>query len=173
MKILNIIYYIFIAFVGAVAILLVLSIFPITGNYKLMVVQSGSMEPVIKTGSLVIVKPAKEYKINDVVTFMQADTARKSVTHRIVGTEIQNGEQVFVTKGDTNDSSDSGRIRQSQIIGRLLFSVPYAGYVVDFAKKPYGFLTLVIIPAVVIVFDQLKNVFVELRKMRAAKKATG
>ena len=66
MKPFKIIYYIFLAFIVAIALLLIVSVFPITGNYKLMIVQSGSMAPAIKMGGLVIVKPADDYKIGDV-----------------------------------------------------------------------------------------------------------
>jgi len=75
-KIFKIIYYIVIAFIGMIAILLVVSVFPITGNFKVMIVQSGSIQSEIKMGSIVAVKPAHstgsgqaDYKIGDVITF--------------------------------------------------------------------------------------------------------
>ena len=59
MKIFKVLYYIFIAFIAVIVILLIVSVFPITGNYKLIIVQSGSMESVIKMGfALIIIVPA-------------------------------------------------------------------------------------------------------------------
>jgi len=69
MEIFKTIYYIFIAFISIIALLLIISIFPVTGNIKFMIVQSGSMQPAIKMGSVVMVKPVADYKIGDVITF--------------------------------------------------------------------------------------------------------
>jgi Peptidase S24-like. len=84
MKVLNLIYYVLLAFVVMVAILLIFSAFPIAGNYKIFVVQSGSMAPAIKMGSLVIVKPANDYKIGDVITFGPYSRTKAPTTHRIM-----------------------------------------------------------------------------------------
>ena len=69
MKFFKTIYYIFIAFIATIALLLIISVLPITGNYKVMTVLSGSMEPTIKMGSIVVVKPQENYKIGDIITF--------------------------------------------------------------------------------------------------------
>jgi signal peptidase len=63
MNISKIIYYTFVVFLLTVAILLIVSTIPVTGNIKIMTVLSGSMEPAIKTGSVVIVKPFNDYKM--------------------------------------------------------------------------------------------------------------
>ncbi|OQX50330.1 hypothetical protein B5M47_03900 [candidate division CPR3 bacterium 4484_211] len=52
MKFFKTIYYIFIGLIAAIAVLLIVSALPITGNYKVMTVLSGSMEPTIKTGGI-------------------------------------------------------------------------------------------------------------------------
>ena len=92
----KIIYYIFIAFVAAIAILLIVSVFPIPGNYKVLTVFSGSMEPKIKTGSIVTVRPANDYKVNEIITFNKEGNL---VTHRIIDIEEvkEKGNTIFYT----------------------------------------------------------------------------
>ena len=122
-------------------------------------------------GGIVVVKPASDYIVGDVITFGEATKTRAPTTHRIVEIKQIDSHSVYITKGDANNAPDDGEVRKGEIIGKVLFDVPYVGYAVDLARKPYGFLILVIIPAVIIISDQLKNIYFEIKKMRAAKKA--
>jgi len=169
MKVLKIIYYIFIACIALIALLLVFSIFPITGNYKVLIVQSGSMAPAIKTGSVVIVKPVSDYKIGDVITFGQATKTKVPTSHRIYDIKVVDGQPVYITKGDANNAPDAKEISKSEIIGKVLFDVPYAGYAVDAAKKPLGFALIIVVPAAIIIFDEGKKIIGEIKKMRKNK----
>jgi len=169
MKIFQIIYYILLAFVVMVAILLIFSAFPITGNYKLMIVQSGSMAPAIKTGSIVVVKPADDYKIGDVITFGPYSRTKAPTTHRIYDIKVVDNEPRYITKGDANNAPDQREISQREIVGKVLFSVPYVGFAVDFTKKPIGFMLIIIVPAVIIIYDEARKIFEEIRKKRQQK----
>jgi signal peptidase len=166
MKVLNLIYYILLAFVVMVAILLIFSAFPIAGNYKIFVVQSGSMAPAIKMGSLVIVKPANDYKIGDVITFGPYSKTKAPTTHRIYDIKVVNGQPVYITKGDANNTPDTREITKRDILGKVLFSIPYLGFAVAFAKKPLGFALIVIVPAVIIIVDEVKNIYKEIKKKK-------
>ena len=66
MNILKIIQYIFVGLIAAIALLLVISTFPITGNFQVLTVLSGSMEPALTTGSIVLRKPGEIDKIGDI-----------------------------------------------------------------------------------------------------------
>lgn len=159
--------------ISALAILIVLfvaiSLFPVTGNYKILVVKSGSMEPAIHTGSVAVTRPESEYRAGDVITFKNKGDAKNSVTHRIVKIEDIGGSLVFTTKGDANNADDTGKVPKSEVIGKVLFSVPYFGYAVDFAKKPLGFALLVIVPAGLIILEEILNIIRELKKIRSVK----
>lgn len=169
MKPFKIIYYIFLTFIIAIALLLIISVFPITGNIKFMVVQSGSMEPEIKMGSIVMVKPVDEYKIGDVISFGEVTRIKAPTTHRVYDIKVVEGEPYYITKGDANNAPDIREITKSEIIGKVLFSVPYAGYVVDFTKKPIGFALIIVVPAAIIIFDEIRRIFGEVGKMRQKK----
>jgi len=170
MKIFKIIYYIFLAFIVIVAVLLIVSVFPITGNYKLMIVQSGSMTPAIKMGSIVMVKPADDYKIGDVITFGPMTKTKAPTSHRIYDIKVVDGQPVYITKGDANNAPDQREITKREIIGKVLFDVPYLGFAVEFAKKPLGFALIIIVPAGIIVYDEIKNIIREIRKTREKTK---
>jgi signal peptidase len=137
---------------------------------KVFIVESGSMEPHIKTGSLVFSVKSDFYNRNDVITFKNANGV--VVTHRVIYKYIK--EKEYVTAGDANKTIDNGSTQQSQIIGKVVFTLPYAGYVANFAKTPKGFILFVIIPATIIIYEEfkfLKSEFAKLlAKLRAKKK---
>ena len=169
MKIFQIIYYIFIAFIVAVALLLIVSILPITGNYKVMTVISGSMAPAIKMGSVVIVKPAADYKIGDVITFGPYSKTKAPTSHRIYDIKVVDGQPVYITKGDVNNAPDARELQKRDVLGKVLFSVPYIGFAVDFAKKPMGFALIIVVPAAIIIYDEIKKIIQELKIKRLKK----
>jgi signal peptidase len=169
MKILKLIYSIFVAFIVLVAVLLIVSAFPITGNYKIMVVQSGSMTPAIKMGSVVMVKPVNDYKIGDVITFGPYNKTKAPTTHRIYDIKVEGSQPVYITKGDANNAPDDREITKKDIIGKVLFSIPYLGYAVAFAKKPLGFALIIIVPAAIIILDEVKNIYGEIKKKKTVK----
>ena len=166
MGILKYIYYVVLVFIIAVALLLIISVLPITGNYKVMTVISGSMEPAIHTGSVVAVKPVADYKIGDVITFGPYSKTKAPTSHRIYDIKIVDSQAVYITKGDANNAPDAREIKKSDIVGKVLFSVPYVGYAVDFAKKPIGFALIIIVPAAVIVGDEIKKIIHEIKKKK-------
>lgn len=169
MKILKIIYYIVLGCLAVIALLLIISVFPITGNIKFMTVLSGSMEPKIKMGSIVMVKPMDDYKINDVISFGEITRTKAPTTHRIYDMKVQGGEPIYITKGDANNAPDQREITKRDIIGKVLLSVPFVGYAVDFAKKPMGFALIIIVPAALIIIDEIKKIFGEIKKRKENK----
>lgn len=83
-------------------------------GYSLLIVSSGSMEPQIKTGNIILIKKSKKYKINDVITF--SENQKKLITHRIIG----KCENEFITKGDKNNTQDEEKINENEIYGKVI-----------------------------------------------------
>ena len=173
-KILKYGYYIFFGALIFVALVVVASAFPIQGNIQIKVVQSGSMEPAIKTGSVVIIKPASSYKIGDIITFegnfKDAKGKKIPVSHRIVEMKVEGSQPIYITKGDANEERDSKEVLQNQVIGKVYLIIPYLGYAIETARTTYGFLALIIIPAAIIIYDQSVKVFKELKRIYGKKK---
>ena len=166
----NFFYYILLSCLVLIALLLVVSIFPITGNFKVKVVESGSMEPAIKTGSIVVVKPVEQYDVNDIITFVNPEKEEKSITHRIVDLEVIEGEKRFVTQGGANNSSDKRSVAKNEIVGEVLLDLPYLGYVVRVAQNPLGFILIIVVPALIIIYDELRKIWQEIKKIKNKKK---
>jgi signal peptidase len=164
-KVLKIIYYIVFIYIIFIGILLVVSIIPITGNIKILTVLSGSMEPAIHTGSVIIIKPESSYKVGDIVTFGKNTKTDIPTTHRIAEMKIVSGEAVYKTKGDANNGEDGKEIGKSEILGKVLFSIPWLGYIVDFVKKPVGLMLVIVIPAVIVIYDEFRKIGKEVKKL--------
>jgi len=163
-KFFKILYYCFLAAILAIGLLLVVSIFPITGNYKFLTVLSGSMEPTVKTGSVVLVQPQNNYKIGDIITFGPVSKTRPPTTHRIYEIEVQAGVPIYLTKGDANKAPDVREVSKIDIIGKVLFVAPFIGYAVSAVQQPYGFILIIIVPALIVIYDEAQKIFMEIKK---------
>ncbi len=140
-------------FITAVLSLLV-CIFLITRllNVEPFIVLSGSMEPAIPTGSIVLAdKNDSEINIGDIIAFHKGDI---SVTHRVSGID-EDGN--YITKGDANETIDLTPVAREQIIGKCRFIIPFLGFVVNYIKTPYGiavFIGMIAIYLVITVYQK-------------------
>lgn len=151
--------------------LLLLGHFGYINTVKPFVVQSGSMEPAIPTGSVVFSFPQSNYQQGDVITFFANGSKKQTVTHRIEFKTYPDGidkDPVYLTAGDANEELDNWQVTGDQIIGKSSLTVPYLGYAVDFAKKPQGFILLVVVPATIVIYEELKNLLLEIRNIFAS-----
>lgn len=121
-------------------------------GYQLKTVLSGSMEPGIKTGSIIAVKIAgdtNKYKKGDVITYKIDE--QNLATHRIVEV-VKSGDQVmYRTKGDNNKSQDLEPVLAQNIVAEYKgFTIPYLGYFLDFAQSKNGNLLLLVLPGLLL-----------------------
>ena len=101
-----------------------LGMFPI----KPLVIASNSMAPKIYKGDIVIIKDTdvKKVKEGDIIRYRMENYY---VVHRVVTIyEDNNGDRVFITKGDNNDDIDLYPVKESQFAGVIKFDIPYLGY---------------------------------------------
>jgi signal peptidase len=99
-------------------------------GYKPVAVYSGSMVPTLEVGSLSVDRsvPSASVRVGDVITFADPYVRGRLVTHRVVRIfHTQNG-LAYRTKGDANAARDPWTVRLPGRVGRVAFSVPYAGY---------------------------------------------
>lgn len=106
-------------------------------GYKPMIVMTGSMEDIINTGDVVIVKEVNsdELKINDIIAFRTDDVC---TTHRIVAIKESDGVRSFVTKGDANNTEDSLEVSSKEIEGIYVFKLVGLGHFLLFLQEPLG-----------------------------------
>ena len=148
---------------------------PTIAGHRLYVVLSGSMSPAFEAGGLVVVRPAEaeEIAVGDIITYWEPGEGAKLTTHRVVEVEDENGLQ-FITKGDANEVVDQEPVPAENLVGKVVFAIPYAGYVADFAQSPQGLVTLVIIPGILIIVFEARNLLryaAELERQKLAGKA--
>ncbi|OGM14376.1 signal peptidase I [Candidatus Woesebacteria bacterium RIFCSPHIGHO2_02_FULL_42_20] len=122
------------------------------------IVTSGSMAPAIDTGSIVFSVKSDTYKPGDIITFTNGDN-KTHITHRIIYKDYQNNN--FITSGDANEDLDRWTVTSENVKGKVLFTIPYAGYLANFAKEPYGFILFIIVPATIIIYEELKQLISE------------
>ena len=150
-----------------IASILLLSHYGYINLVKPYIIYSGSMEPAIKTGSVVFSVPQKTYLPGDIITYAQNNDKKNPVTHRIsfkLYPDGVNGQPVYLVSGDANNNFDKPQVTDEQIIGKVVFHLPYLGYAADFAKKPQGFILLVIVPTTIIIYEELRYLGLELAK---------
>ena len=126
------------------------------------VVVSGSMEPAIRLGSIVLTKSATNYKTGDVVSFN--NKAGQTVTHRIMETKTSPDGQSFILKGDANNTADGEEVKKRELIGKVFLTIPYLGRLVSFLKTLPGFLFLIIIPSIIFIGWEIINIKREMEK---------
>jgi signal peptidase I len=103
-----------------------------------LTVLSGSMEPGLSPGDVVVVRPvaAEDVRVGDVVTFQPVSDDPSLVTHRVVGVGMSGaGESTFTTRGDANGADDEP-IVADQVMGRVAYSVPLVGHVTNASWGP-------------------------------------
>ena len=134
-----------------------------TPLYNAYVIVSGSMEPIIKIKDAVLVRRCEEadIKVGDVVTYRSMDEAFYGIliTHRVVNIKEENGEKIFITKGDNNETVDRSPIKFSQIQGKVAMRIPKIGYLKYFLTENYGWIMVVVIPSIIIVVLDIMKLF--------------
>jgi signal peptidase len=136
----------------AVAIVLGLSVGPRFFAYETFIVRSGSMEPAIGTGALVVVQPVEPrlIRVGDVITYRRPEDPDNTITHRVV--EVRPGvagdvaAPAFRTRGDANNAIDPWEVQLQGVAWRVTFNVPLAGFLFAFTQQPLGRGLFLIVP---------------------------
>lgn len=112
---------------------------PTINGYAYLEVISGSMEPKINIGDIVIIDTkVNNYKVKDIVTFK--DINGSFVTHRII--DIKDNE--IITQGDANNTVDDS-ITKDQIVGRYISKIDGLGALIKSFKNPLILIMILVI----------------------------
>ena len=136
---------------------------------------SPSMVPSINVLDVVVtmrVNSPEDLKKGDIVTFNSTDYRYSGVrvTHRIYDIEkTSDGEYLFTTKGDNNNTQDSSRISFNEIYGRVLFRIPKIGYIQYYLSSILGWVAIIIVPAVLIIVYDIYKLIKTLRSSDSSK----
>ena len=127
------------------------------GGRSLFRVVTGSMEPTISTGALLICRetPAEDIRVGDIICYRSTDgdTAGWVITHRVVRILESGGDIYFETRGDANAVSDGGFVSAEALVGRVAwYSAPDSSYAkaVSALSSKTGFLALILLPCLIV-----------------------
>ena len=133
--------------------------------FSVYTIVSGSMEPTIKVYDVIIntkVNDPKDVKVNDVITFTSTSDISngKTVTHRVIGIrEMDDGGICYVTRGDNNTTEDPSCATYSNVIGKVSAVVPGLGKIQFFLASKFGWLLIIVVPALYIIIKDLLKLF--------------
>lgn len=125
----------------AVCVILGLGAFAWAQGLRAYMVRTGSMSPAIRPGDLVIDQPVADrtaLHVGDVITFHPQPQTTE--THRVA----RLGPNGIVTQGDANRTPDVGSIQEAAVVGRVLLTVPYGGFVAYYFRQPTGIASLIL-----------------------------
>lgn len=129
-----------------------------------VIVTTGSMEPEIEAGELVIISEENQYYKGDIITYV--DDENFLVTHRIVNIDENN----FVAKGDSNNINDDENLN-SNIKGKVIYHSKLLGSFVLYFLKPIVVIYIVIFIGINIYFYVIKkNVKDDMQSKNAEEK---
>lgn len=111
------------------------------------------METDIKPGDLVVVRECdnENLKEDDIIAFKLDDIV---ITHRIIEVIEENGMVKYVTKGDNNNTEDSGYVLPEQVEGIYQFRLEGVGNLAMFIQTPGGMLVSISIPLILLILIQ-------------------
>ena len=148
-------------------------------GYQMKTVLSGSMEPVFKTGSIIAVetlqndKEKRTLENGEVITFLTEDNIL--ITHRILDVQKSGDNVLYKTKGDSNDAADTDLVSSENV--RAVYTgwtIPYAGYFIEFFHTKNGALFLMIVPGILLLGYSAIMIIQGLRELeQQTKKAAG
>lgn len=131
---------------------------------RLYTIKTGSMEPVLPVGSLVLVKKAElsELKEGDIVTFytdVNLDGSKEVVTHYVAAIYEENGKTVLRTKREANVFFDSWKVYEEDVIGTYIVHINKVGSFADFLSSKMGVVMILADAVIVIIAYALVNAF--------------
>lgn len=127
---------------------------PMFGGYAPLIVLTGSMEPDIMAGDLIIVQQidGKDVKEKDVIAFFDPDGNGTSIlTHRVEEIFEEDGTLYFRTKGIANDTADRLPVAEDKLVGIYVTRIGGAGNVAMFMQTTAGLIICVVVPLILII----------------------
>lgn len=144
-------------------------------GYKPYIVLSDSMKDTFAVGDLSVSAQADPETLEpgDIITFTSIDPSNYGsvVTHKIREITEYEGEPAFVTYGTTTGVDDSYPVPFDNVIGEYKFRLPKMGYFFEFLTTPAGYVTVILIPFLVLIALQGAKFFRLVRQYRAEQQA--
>lgn len=130
--------------------------------FSVYTIVSPSMVPTINVYDIIINKTVNkptDIQKEDIITFTSTGVLSNglTVTHRVqdITTNKETNEYEYITKGDNNLIADDAPAKYSNLIGKVILRFPGLGRVQAFVGSKLGWLVVVIIPALIIIIQDV------------------
>lgn len=138
----------------------------------LLAVASGSMEPVLYEGDLILIQgmpdvseivaaPKDAEPAGDIIVFRRPYSSHDLIVHRAIEKRNENGDYIFKTQGDANSAPDSWEVKETDIVGEYTgVKVPLLGHIALFFEPfevKVAFILLWIVLLVILEFVPLSS----------------
>ena len=127
---------------------------PSIGGMLPLIVLTDSMYPEIESGDLIICNTAEaeDIKVNDVISFFDpAGNGTSIVTHRVIEIVEEDGEILFRTRGDYNNTEDKELVPAENLVGVYKMRIAGAGHIAMFMQSTAGLIICVVLPIILLV----------------------
>jgi signal peptidase len=134
---------------------------PLAFGARPQTVLTGSMEPAISAGDVVIderVSPLSA-ELGDVVTFRDPEDQSRLITHRVIGIRRDGSHLWFRTQGDANNTTERWRISSRGELGRVAYVVPWVGHAAVLARTPLGLSLFLLVPLLLLAVEELWRIW--------------
>ena len=131
--------------VTGLGLLVATAVLPQAVGFYPLVVVSGSMEPTLNVGDIAVarqVDPAT-LELGDVITY---NSLSGLITHRIIGIEVTTDGPLFSLRGDANRTADPKLLPAERIVAKVVYRLPWIGYLVHYANSNIGRMLFVAVP---------------------------
>ena len=139
-------------------------------EYPMLAVASGSMEPTLYKGDLIMVQgvstgydikvgPKDSAEPGDIIVFHRPTDPSELIVHRAIDKELRGGVWYFQTKGDANFSPDSWELAEDHLVGKVVGHVSHIGYIPLFLREflwtPIGMILIVALLLLFLFYDYI------------------
>lgn len=160
---------------GFVAAVLIAAVLPMAVGMHTYTVRSGSMDPAIATGDVVVVDSISpgDARVGDVITFNDPEGGDALITHRVRAMR-EHGETIgFITRGDANNSFERWSIPADGSIGQVSYRIPMLGRAINPLSAAPGRIGLIVVPALLLCAAGLFRIWAPGRASGGAKPEAG
>ena len=154
-------------------------------GYSFFKVTTGSMEPTIPVGSLILTKDEQIETIdmNDIISFYSKEAYMNGriITHRVIAKEISGtGQVLLTTRGDANSSTDIHSVDTDNLIGKVVWISGEGNVfakIMGFLSGRAGFFTCIAIPAILIsvfIFKRtMQTIVTDIKRLKSTLESEG
>ena len=152
-----------IVFLGFLAAFTLLTHAEQKNGIRVINLRTSSMSPKIPIASVVVTKPAQNYKVGDIITYQEKDAETgtvfsRTLTHRIIDIKKKDEDISFITKGDANEHPDPYEVKAEDILGKVFLVLPVLGILLILVQKPLGFLILIALPSAYLIMNEVNYI---------------